>query len=146
VLLRQKQARSKKPPPLASEAISEEASSSAVLEGASASAAEAGSLKEGLPPNHSSALRFLHIDSIACIADRLMNQKRKAPAPPEVKTASLEVFALANTGGSWRDKAYNTAELKNMKGKGCKRGSGLVPPKRGSKPTTKLHGVPSPIV
>ncbi|GMH61378.1 hypothetical protein TrST_g6698 [Triparma strigata] len=58
---------------------------------------------------------FLHIDMVVCLADRYMNRKLKAPPPTAPPRSNLELFAYTNNKTSWRDKAYNTVELKQAK-------------------------------
>jgi hypothetical protein len=58
---------------------------------------------------------FLHIDVVACIADRYMNRKLIAPPPPEAPRSNLELFAYTNHKKGWKDKAYQTVELGKAK-------------------------------
>ena len=57
---------------------------------------------------------WLHIALISYYADYRLNRKLKAPAKPETRS-NLEMFAYANNGTSWNNKAYNTKELRMAK-------------------------------
>ena len=58
---------------------------------------------------------FLHIDVVACIAERYINQKPVAAPPPEQPRSNLELFAYTNHKKGWKDKAYETFELGKAK-------------------------------
>lgn len=58
---------------------------------------------------------FLHIDAVVCLADRYMNRKLKAPPSAAPPRSNLELFAYTNNKTSWKEKAYNTVELKQAK-------------------------------
>jgi hypothetical protein len=58
---------------------------------------------------------FLHVDAVACMADRYMNRKLKAPEKPAPPRSNLELFAYTNNKKGWKEKAYQTVELKGAK-------------------------------
>jgi hypothetical protein len=58
---------------------------------------------------------FLHIDVVVCIADRVMNRKLIAPPKPPPPRSNLELFAYTNNKKGWKEKAYNTFELRGAK-------------------------------
>ena len=58
---------------------------------------------------------FLHIDVVVCIANMYMNQTPKAPPPVAPPRSNLELFAYTNNKKGWKEKAYNTVELRGAK-------------------------------
>ncbi|GMH96767.1 hypothetical protein TrST_g2185 [Triparma strigata] len=67
---------------------------------------------------------FLHIDIVVCLADRYMNRKLKAPPPVAPPRSNLELFAYTNNKKGWKEKAYNTVELRGAKKAESKLASG----------------------
>ena len=58
---------------------------------------------------------WLHIDIVMCLINRHLNKRPVAAKPPPPPRSNLELFAYTNHKKSWREKAYNTVELRSHK-------------------------------
>lgn len=57
---------------------------------------------------------WLLIDLVTHVANA-MNRERKVPAPTAPPRSNLELFAYTNNKKGWKEKAYNTMELRQAK-------------------------------